>query len=49
MQKPQQSIPNVQGCQEWMRLLYYWNLGVKVKAVGMGKVRTQSILQAGQE
>jgi hypothetical protein len=20
--KPQQSIPNVKGCQEWMRLLY---------------------------
>jgi hypothetical protein len=35
----------LKGCQEWMRLLLE-NLGVKVKAVGMGR-KTQS-LQAGQ-
>jgi cell division protein FtsI (penicillin-binding protein 3) len=45
--KQQQSIPNVKG-MPGMDAIALENLGVKVKAVGMGKVKTQS-LQAGQD
>jgi cell division protein FtsI (penicillin-binding protein 3) len=48
LQKPQQSIPNVKGMPGMDAIALLENLGVKVKAVGMGKVKTQS-LQAGQD
>jgi cell division protein FtsI (penicillin-binding protein 3) len=48
LQKQQQSIPNVKGMPGMDAIALLENLGVKVKAVGMGKVKTQS-LQAGQD
>jgi cell division protein FtsI (penicillin-binding protein 3) len=48
LQKPQQLIPNVKGMPGMDAIALLENLGVKVKAVGMGKVKTQS-LQAGQD
>ena len=48
LQKPQQSIPNVKGMPGMDAIALLENLGIKVKAVGMGKVKTQS-LQAGQD
>ena len=48
LQKPQQSIPNVKGMPGMDAIALLENLGVKVKIVGMGKVKTQS-LQAGQD
>ncbi|WP_016989696.1 penicillin-binding protein [Flavobacterium sp. ACAM 123] len=48
LQKPQQSIPNVRGMPGMDAIALLENLGVKVKAVGIGKVKTQS-LQAGQD
>jgi cell division protein FtsI (penicillin-binding protein 3) len=44
LQKPQQSIPNVKGCQEWMRLLF-GEFRVKVNS-WHGE---DTILQAGQD
>jgi cell division protein FtsI (penicillin-binding protein 3) len=48
LQKPQQIIPNVKGMPGMDAIALLENLGIKVKAVGMGKVKTQS-LQAGQD
>jgi cell division protein FtsI (penicillin-binding protein 3) len=48
LQKQQHSIPNVKGMPGMDAIALLENLGVKVKAVGMGKVKTQS-LQAGQD
>ncbi|MFT4983357.1 MAG: cell division protein FtsI (penicillin-binding protein 3) [Flavobacterium sp.] len=48
LQKPQRSIPNVKGMPGMDAIALLENLGVKVKAVGIGKVKTQS-LQAGQD
>ena len=48
LQKSQRSIPNVKGMAGMDAIALLENLGVKVKAVGMGKVKTQS-LQAGQD
>ncbi|SDZ93672.1 cell division protein FtsI (penicillin-binding protein 3) [Flavobacterium gillisiae] len=48
LQKQQRSIPNVKGMPGMDAIALLENLGVKVKAVGMGKVKTQS-LQAGQD
>ncbi|MGO4822694.1 MULTISPECIES: penicillin-binding protein [unclassified Flavobacterium] len=48
LQKPQQIIPNVKGMPGMDAIALLENLGIKVKAVGMGKVKTQS-LQAGKD
>ena len=48
LQKQQRSIPNVKGMPGMDAIALLENLGIKVKAVGMGKVKTQS-LQAGQD
>lgn len=48
LQKPQQLVPNVKGMPGMDAIALLENLGVKVNAVGMGKVKTQS-LQAGQD
>ncbi|MBC5836495.1 penicillin-binding protein [Flavobacterium muglaense] len=47
LQKPQQLIPNVKGMPGMDAIALLENLGVHVKAVGIGKVKKQS-LQAGQ-
>nr|WP_315195912.1 penicillin-binding protein [uncultured Flavobacterium sp.] len=47
MQKKQNVIPNVKGMAGMDAVALLENLGLKVKAVGTGKVKTQS-LQAGQ-
>ena len=46
-QKKQNSIPNVKGMSGMDAIALLENLGMKVKAVGIGKVKKQS-LQAGQ-
>ena len=46
-QKKTQSIPNVKGMSGMDAIALLENLGMKVKAVGVGKVKKQS-LQAGQ-
>jgi len=46
-QKNQQSIPNVKGMSGMDAVALLENLGLRVKAIGVGKVRKQS-LQAGQ-
>ena len=46
-QKKSQSIPNVKGMSGMDAVALLENLGMKVKAVGVGKVKKQS-LQAGQ-
>lgn len=48
LQKQQRFIPNVKGMPGMDAIALLENLGIKVKAVGMGKVKTQS-LQAGQD
>jgi len=48
LQKQQRSIPDVKGMPGMDAIALLENLGVKVKAVGMGKVKAQS-LQAGQD
>lgn len=48
LQKPQQFVPNVKGMPAMDAIALLENLGVKVNAVGMGKVKTQS-LEAGQD
>lgn len=48
LQKQQGSIPDVKGMPGMDAIALLENLGVKVKAVGMGKVKAQS-LQAGQD
>jgi cell division protein FtsI (penicillin-binding protein 3) len=48
LQKPQQFVPNVKGMPGMDAIALLENLGIKVEAVGMGKVKTQS-LQAGQD
>jgi cell division protein FtsI (penicillin-binding protein 3) len=48
LQKPQQLIPNVTGMPGMDAIALLENLGVKVQAVGIGKVKTQS-LQVGQD
>jgi cell division protein FtsI (penicillin-binding protein 3) len=40
LQKPQQSIPNVKGMPGMDAIALLENLGVKVKAVGMGKTQS---------
>ncbi|PZX93663.1 penicillin-binding protein [Flavobacterium aquariorum] len=47
MQKKQNSVPNVKGMSGMDAVALLENLGLKVKAVGVGKVKKQSI-QAGQ-
>jgi cell division protein FtsI (penicillin-binding protein 3) len=47
LQKSQQLIPNVKGMPGMDAIALLENLGIKVKAVGVGKVKTQS-LQSGQ-
>jgi len=47
MQKKQNSVPNVKGMAGMDAVALLENLGLKVKAVGVGKVKKQSI-QAGQ-
>jgi cell division protein FtsI (penicillin-binding protein 3) len=47
MQRKQNSVPNVKGMSGMDAVALLENLGLKVKAVGVGKVKTQSI-QAGQ-
>jgi cell division protein FtsI (penicillin-binding protein 3) len=47
VQKKQNSIPNVKGMAGMDAVALLENLGMKVKAVGVGKVKKQSI-QAGQ-
>ncbi|WP_414000188.1 penicillin-binding protein [Flavobacterium sp. W1B] len=48
VQKQQQSIPNVKGMPGMDAIALLENLGLKVKANGIGKVKNQS-LQAGQD
>ncbi|UFH36755.1 penicillin-binding protein [Flavobacterium acetivorans] len=48
VQKQQQSIPNVKGMPAMDAIALLENLGLKVRAVGIGKVKNQS-LQAGQD
>ncbi|SDX32945.1 penicillin-binding protein [Flavobacterium degerlachei] len=48
LQKQKQSVPNVKGMPGMDAIALLENLGIKVNAVGMGKVKTQS-LQAGQD
>jgi cell division protein FtsI (penicillin-binding protein 3) len=47
VQKQQELVPDVKGMPGMDAVALLENLGIKVKAVGMGKVKTQS-LQAGQ-
>lgn len=47
LQKTQQLIPNVKGMSGMDAIALLENLGIKVKATGIGKVKTQS-LQSGQ-
>ena len=47
VEKKQNIIPNVKGMSGMDAVALLENLGLKVKAVGTGKVKTQS-LQAGQ-
>jgi cell division protein FtsI (penicillin-binding protein 3) len=47
VQKKQSSIPNVKGMTGMDAVALLENLGLKVKVIGIGKVKTQSI-QAGQ-
>jgi hypothetical protein len=46
MQKQNKGIPNVKVCQLWINHTTK-NLDIKVKVIGMGKVKSQS-LQAGK-
>ncbi|MDI1304230.1 MAG: PASTA domain-containing protein, partial [bacterium] len=46
-QKKEQLIPNVKGMSGMDAVALLENLGIKVKAIGVGKVKKQS-LQAGQ-
>ncbi|HEY4618703.1 MAG TPA: penicillin-binding protein [Flavobacterium sp.] len=48
LQKQQRFVPNVKGMPGMDAIALLENLGIKVKAMGMGKVKTQS-LQAGQD
>jgi cell division protein FtsI (penicillin-binding protein 3) len=47
MQKKHNSVPNVKGMSGMDAVALLENLGLKVKAIGVGKVKNQSI-QAGQ-
>lgn len=48
LQKQQRAIPDVKGMPGMDAIALLENLGIKVKAIGMGKVKQQSI-QAGQD